>query len=129
MLNVAQHTDKIKELEAALAKCAWHSHIEELEEDAQKFHDDMEKYKADNARLRECLKRSELICGNCGKLAERHNEAVHLRDVISALEHEIVAKDARIRELEDGLVMEQTLHMLDHAAVDALKAQVDREAK
>ena len=84
---------------------------------------------ADNARLRECLKRSELICGNCGKLAERHNEAVHLRDVISALEHEIVAKDARIRELEDGLVMEQTLHMLDHAALDALKAQVDREAK
>ena len=60
---------------------------------------------------------------------ERHNEAVHLRDVISALEHEIVAKDARIRELEDGLVMEQTLHMLDHAALDALKAQVDREAK
>ena len=60
---------------------------------------------------------------------ERHNEAVHLRDVISALEHEIVAKDARIRELEDGLVMEQTLHMLDHAAVDALKAQVDRETK
>ena len=60
---------------------------------------------------------------------ERHNEAVHLRDVISALEHEIVAKDARIRELEDSLVMEQTLHALDHAAVDALKAQVDREAK
>jgi hypothetical protein len=60
---------------------------------------------------------------------ERHNEAVHLRDVISALEHEIVAKDARIRELEDSLVMEQTLHMLDHAAVDALKAQVDRETK
>ena len=60
---------------------------------------------------------------------KRHNEAVHLRDVISALEHEIVAKDARIRELEDGLVMEQTLHMLDHAALDALKAQVDREAK
>jgi len=47
---------RIAELEAALAKCAWHSHIEELEEDAQKFHDDMEKYKADNARLRELLK-------------------------------------------------------------------------
>jgi len=52
-----EHKDKrIAELEAALAKCAWHSHIEELEEDAQKFHDDMEKYKADNARLRELLK-------------------------------------------------------------------------
>ena len=53
--------ERITELEAALAKCAWHSHIEELEEDAQKFHDDMEKYKADNARLRDCLKRLEWV--------------------------------------------------------------------
>jgi hypothetical protein len=52
---------RIAELEAALAKCAWHSHIEELEEDAQKFHDDMEKYKADNARLRKCLEWLEWV--------------------------------------------------------------------
>ena len=45
------YPSKIRELEAELAKCAFHRHIEELEEDAQKFHDDMEKYKADNARL------------------------------------------------------------------------------
>jgi len=50
---------RIKELEAELAKCAFHRHIEELEEDAQKFHDDMEKYKAENVRLRACLKRLE----------------------------------------------------------------------
>ena len=69
------------------------------------------------------------LCQQATRIASLVNEAVHLRDVISALEHEIVAKDARIRELEDSLVMEQTLHMLDHAAVDALKAQVDRETK
>ena len=121
--DIKRH-NRIKELEAELA-------LKEKQADAyeEKIETGFYRLKADNARLRECLKRSELICGNCGKLAERHNEAVHLRDVISALEHEIVAKDARIRELEDSLVMEQTLHALDHAAVDALKAQVDREAK
>jgi len=121
--DVEERDRKIAELRGDIRK------LEDLELEVIQSDAYEEKLEADNARLRECLKRSELICGNCGKLAERHNEAVHLRDVISALEHEIVAKDARIRELEDGLVMEQTLHMLDHAALDALKAQVDREAK
>jgi uncharacterized protein YydD (DUF2326 family) len=113
------------EAELAISKATASAEAAEMEAFMKKG----EELQVDNAQLRECLKRSELICGNCGKLAERHNEAVHLRDVISALEHEIVAKDARIRELEDGLVMEQTLHQLDHAAGDALKSQVDREAK
>jgi len=52
---------RIRELEAELAKCAFHRHIEELEEDAQKFHDDMEKYKAEAAHLRACLKRVEWV--------------------------------------------------------------------
>jgi FKBP-type peptidyl-prolyl cis-trans isomerase (trigger factor) len=74
----------IKELEAELAKCAWHRHIEELEEDAQKFHGDMEKYKANNARLRECLKR----------LIDAHNNDADM-DIYDQLIIEAAAEIAR----------------------------------
>jgi len=90
---------RIAELEAALAKCAWHSHIEELEEDAQKFHDDMEKYKADNARLQ-----AELAKAN------ESGEVLH----------------AKYRELGAELASRETKHSAErgqlYLQVDDLKA-------
>jgi len=66
--------ERITELEAELAKCAWHSHIEELEEDAQKFHDDMEKYKADNARLRAALKQAKELIDEVASQCPEEND-------------------------------------------------------
>ena len=113
--------DRIKELKAELAD-RYRRHAADVEERDRKI-----------AELREDIRKLEdlelEVIQSDAYEEKLEADNARLRDVIVTLEHEIVAKDARIRELEDSLVMEQTLHMLDHAAVDALKAQVDRETK